>query len=32
VKIKDVRDAISAVPSKPEPAKKEESKQGANDR
>jgi preprotein translocase subunit YajC len=32
VKIKVVRDAISAVPGKPEPVKKEESKQGANDR
>jgi preprotein translocase subunit YajC len=32
VKIKVVRDAISAVPSKPEPVKKEDSKQGANDR
>ena len=32
VKIKVVRDAVSAVPGKPEPVKKEESKQGANDR
>jgi preprotein translocase subunit YajC len=32
VKIKVVRDAISAVTGKPEPVKKEESKQGANDR
>ena len=32
VKIKVVRDAITAVPGKPEPVKKEESKQGANDR
>lgn len=32
VKIKIVRDAVSAVPGKPEPVKKEESKQGANDR
>ncbi|MEZ5830421.1 MAG: preprotein translocase subunit YajC [Dongiaceae bacterium] len=32
VKIKVVRDAISAVPGKPEPVKKEDSKQGANDR
>src|ERR671923_777134 len=29
VKIKVVRDAIAAVPGKPEPVKKEESKQGA---
>ena len=32
VKIKIVRDAVSAVLGKPEPVKKEESKQGANDR
>ena len=32
VKIKVVRDAISAVPGKPEPVKNEEAKQGANDR
>ena len=32
VKIKIVRDAVAAVPGKPEPVKKEESKQGANDR
>ena len=32
VKIKVVRDAVSAVTGKPEPVKKEESKQGANDR
>jgi len=32
VKIKILRDAVSAVPGKPEPVKKEESKQGANDR
>jgi preprotein translocase subunit YajC len=32
VKIKVVRDAVAAVPGKPEPVKKEESKQGANDR
>jgi preprotein translocase subunit YajC len=32
VKIKVVRDAISAVPSKPEPVKKDDAKKGANDR
>lgn len=32
VKIKVVRDAIAAVPSKPEPAKKEKEEKGANDR
>ena len=32
VKIKVVRDAISAVPSKPEPMKKDDAKKGANDR
>lgn len=32
VKIKIARDAVSGVPGKPEPVKKEESKQGANDR
>jgi preprotein translocase subunit YajC len=32
VKIKVLRDAVSAVTGKPEPVKKEESKQGANDR
>ena len=32
VKIKILRDAVTAVPGKPEPVKKEESKQGANDR
>jgi preprotein translocase subunit YajC len=32
VKIKIMRDAVAAVPGKPEPVKKEESKQGANDR
>lgn len=32
VKIKVVRDAISAVPSRPEPVKKDDAKQGANDR
>lgn len=32
VKIKVARDAISGVPGKPEPVKKDEAKQGANDR
>ncbi|HEY1383432.1 MAG TPA: preprotein translocase subunit YajC [Dongiaceae bacterium] len=32
VKIKVLRDAISAVPSKPEPVKKDDAKKGANDR
>jgi preprotein translocase subunit YajC len=32
VKIKIARDAVAAVPGKPEPVKKEDSKQGANDR
>jgi len=32
VKIKIARDAVSSVPGKPEPVKKEEAKQGANDR
>jgi preprotein translocase subunit YajC len=32
VKIKIARDAVAAIPSKPEPVKKDEAKQGANDR
>ena len=32
VKIKIVRDAVAAVPGKPEPVKKDEAEKGANDR
>lgn len=32
VKIKIMRDAVAAIPGKPEPVKKDEAKQGANDR
>jgi preprotein translocase subunit YajC len=32
VKIKITRDAVSAVPSKPEPVRKDDAKKGANDR
>ena len=32
VKIKILRDAVSAVPGRPEPVKKDDAKQGANDR
>lgn len=32
VKVKLARDAVAAIPGRPEPVKKEEAKQGANDR
>ena len=32
VKIKIMRDAVAAIPGKPEPVKKDDAKQGANDR